>query len=433
MHKSIRITIFLLLTLAVLPLTSYAAPASQQMANWRAEYYSNPSLSGQPTISRIDARISQDWGTRSPALDIPNDRFSARWTATQRLEKGSYLFFLTVDDGARVWVDGQLIIDAWSLGRKESRKAKIRIDTTGDHVIQVAYFENTGKASIHFEWIQLGGEDDIVGAWHGEYFNNRNLQGNPVLTRQDGGIRFNWGFNAPAARVNRDNFSVRWTRSIYIAEGIYHFRVQHDDGMRIFIDGKVIYDSWVDQEVSYDTAIVPIKEGFRTFVVEFYDHVGQAVAQLQIDEDPENYSDDDVADGAGIVIDNGNGSFSWSGSDRFTASGGILGSFFYTNNNNSQVTNTGRWNVTVSPGNYEVFAYIPGSHATTTNARYRIYHYGRFIDRRLNQSQFHNEYVSLGTYFFGGEDRQYVTLINATGEGTGTTQIAFDALKLVKR
>ena len=432
MHKFIRTTVFLLLILAVFPLASYAAPSSQPMSNWRTEYYSNSSLSGQPTISRIEARIDHDWGANSPALDLPNDHFSARWTTTQRLEKGSYLFFLTVDDGARVWVDGRLVIDAWSIGRKESRQATIRINQTGDHVLQVAYFENTGNAGIKFEWLQLGGEDDIVGAWHGEYFNNRHLQGEPVLRRQDGGIRFNWDFGAPAAQVGRDNFSVRWTRSIYMPEGTYHFRIQHDDGMRIFIDGRVIYSSWFDQEVSYKVAVVPINAGFRTFVVEYYDHVGSAVAQVQFDEDPGDHADDDTG-GAGIVIDNGNGSFHWSGPNRFTGSGGILGDFFYTNNSNSEATNTGRWDVAVGAGNYEVFAFIPGSHATTTSARYRIYHFGRFIDVRLNQSQFHNKYVSLGTYYFSGQDEEFVTLTNATGEATGTTQIAFDALKLVKR
>jgi len=429
MRKSIRITVFLLLILAVFPLASYAAPSSQQMAYWRAEYYSNPSLSGQPTVSRTDAKIDYAWGANSPSFDIPNDRFSARWTATQHMEKGSYLFFLTVDDGARVWVDGQLVLDAWSLGRKESRQAKLRINQTGDHVIQIAYFEDTGNASIHFEYIQLGGEDDIVGAWHGEYFNNRNLEGEPVLRRQDGGISFNWGFNAPSAKVTRDNFSVRWTRSIYMAEGIYHFRIQHDDGMRIYIDGRVIYSSWNDQAVSYQVAIVPINEGYRTFVVEYYDHVGNAVAQVQFDEDPGRYSDDEP----GILIDNGNGSFHWNGPNQFTSSGGILGGFFYTNNTNAQATDTGRWDVSVGAGNYEVFAFVPGSHATTTNARYRIYHFGRFITVMLNQSQFNNEYVSLGTYYFSGKDEEFITLINATGEGSGTTQIAFDALKLVRR
>ena len=58
-----------------------------------------------------------------------------------------------------------------------------------------------------------------------------------------------------------------------------------------------VYSSWVDQEVSYQVAIVPINEGYRTFVVEYYDHVGNAVAQVQFDEDPGTYGDDE----AGIV------------------------------------------------------------------------------------------------------------------------------------
>jgi len=354
----------------------------------------------------------------------------------RHFEKGSYLFVLSVDDGARVWFDGKLIIDAWNIGRHDRLAAKVRVNTGGNHEIQVAYFENKGRASISLEILQLGGEDDIVNAWRGEYFDNKNLQGDPVVTRQDGGINFNWGFGAPAAKVPRDNFSVRWTRSIYLQEGIYTFRVQHDDGLRIFIDGKIIYDSWFDQEVGYKTAVAPIKGGFRTFVVEYYDHTGNAVAQLQIDEDPGTYDDDEATDGAGIVVTVTSANFQWKGSNRFSGQNGYRGgSYFYTNNTNGAPTNRGRWNSPVSnAGNYEIFAYIPSHNSSTKSAQYRIYHFGRFIDRRVDQSRYSGEFVSLGTYYFdGGESEEFVTLHNSTGENPGSTQVAFDALKFVER
>lgn len=435
MKKSTRVIFAFLLIVLAIPLDSQAATLRQKTSNWQAEYYDNASLSGQPRISRVDANINHNWGTGSPALEIPRDNFSARWTTRRHLEKGSYLFILNVDDGARVWLNGNLIIDAWDIGRKEKIQAKIRIDTTGNHEIQVAYFENTGEASINLEILQLGGEKDIVGAWVGQYYSNKDLQGEPVVTRQDGGIRFNWGYESPHAKVPRDNFSVRWTRSIYLKEGKYLFRVQHDDGMRIYVDGKIIYDSWFDQAVTYTTAVVPLKEGFRTFVVEFYDHIGDAVAQVMIDEDPGNYQDDDpTRDGVGITVDNNSANFSWSGSNRFSGRGGYGGDFYWTNNNTSNTLNTGRWNAPIStPGNYEVFAYIPRDHSTSTNARYRIYHFGRFVERRLNQSQYSNEFVSLGIYYFDAKSEEFVVLFDSTGEAAGSTQIAFDAMRFVKR
>jgi hypothetical protein len=432
MKKSIGLLLVVLLAVLAIPFAAHASP----MSNWRAEYYDNPSLSGQPRISRVDANVNHNWGNGSPALDIPRDNFSARWTTIRHFEKGSYLFVLSVDDGARVWLDGKLIIDAWDIGRKEKVQAKIRIETTGNHEVQVAYFESAGAASIQLDIFQLGGEKDIVGAWVGDYFSNRNLQGSPVVTRQDGAIAFNWGFESPAAKVPRDNFSVRWTRSIYLKEGKYHFRVQHDDGMRIYIDGKIIYDSWFDQPVGYKTAVAPIKEGFRTFTVEFYDHVGDAVAQLQIEEDPGNYQDSDVSDGAGAIVTVEGSNFGWSGPNRFMGRPGFSGgNFYYTNNVNGAPTNRGRWNSPISnPGNYEVFAYIPSNNATSKNAQYRIYHFGRFIDRRLDQSRYNGEFASLGIYYFdGGQSEEFITLHNSTGEANGSTRVAFDAIKFVKR
>ena len=432
MKKSIWLSLVILLVVLALPFATSAAP----MSNWRAEYYDNPSLSGQPRISRVDANVNHDWGNGSPALEIPRDNFSARWTTIRHFEKGSYLFILTVDDGARVWLNGKLIIDAWDIGRKEKIQAKIWIDTTGDHELQVAYFESTGSASIQLETLQLGGEKDIVGAWVGDYFANPNLQGTPVMTRQDGGIAFNWGYGSPDAKVPRDNFSVRWTRSVYLKEGWYHFKVQHDDGMRVYIDGNIIYDSWFDQPVGYKTAVAPIKEGFRTFTVEFYDHIGDAVAQLQIEEDPGNYKDSDVSDGAGAIVTVGGPNFGWSGPNRFMGRGGFSGgNFYYTNNVNGAPTNRGRWNSPISnAGNYEVFVYVPGNNATAKNAQYRIYHFGRFIDRRLDQSSYNAEFVSLGIYYFdGGQSEEFITLHNSTGEPNGSTRVAFDAIKFVKR
>jgi len=120
MKKSIWITlvikaVVLTLILAAFPQASQAAP-TKQPTSWRAEYYDNPSLSGQPRIVRWEDGFGHDWGYGSPAMDMPSDHFSARWTNRFHFEKGTYLFILNVDDGTRVWLDGKLIIDAWSIG-----------------------------------------------------------------------------------------------------------------------------------------------------------------------------------------------------------------------------------------------------------------------------------------------------------------------------
>ena len=96
--------------------------------------------------------------------------------------------------------------------------------------------------------------------------------------------------------------------------------------------------------------------------------------------------------------------------------------------------NSGKWMADLeAAGNYEIFAYIPGDHATTTNASYRIRHHGENAGRTINQSLYQNEWVSLGIYYFDGSSDEFVTLGDNTGETGSSTNVVFDALKFVKR
>jgi hypothetical protein len=282
MKKSLWGIVTLIAVLALLPLAAQAAPPADGEAFWRAEYYDNPGLEGHPKFATLEDNLSHDWGEGSPQLKIPADHWSARWTGTRYFERGSYLFVLTVDDGARVWFDGNLIIDAWKVGRTVRSRAKVFVEQAGDHEIQVAYFDHTGQALIYLEEIQLGSPTDIVSSWEAEYFNNRNLEGKPNLVQREAAINYDWSTGSPSPRVTRDNFSVRWTRNTYLLTGNYHARIRHDDGLRIFYDGEIIYDSWHDQAPKNKTVKFYAKEGYHTFVVEYYEHLGIAVAQVDI-------------------------------------------------------------------------------------------------------------------------------------------------------
>ncbi|MEM7347172.1 MAG: PA14 domain-containing protein [Chloroflexota bacterium] len=448
MKKNIWLIITLLMVVGMFPLSTAAAPLNK--LSWRAEYYSNNSLSGSPTLSRFEDSMNHNWGMEAPAPDLPKDNFSARWSRSMHFEKGTYLFLLTVDDGARVWLDGDLIIDAWSLGHKDRQKAKVRIEKSGEYHLQVAYFDKSGDASINLDWVVLGDGDDIVGAWHAEYFTNRNLEGSPVVTRQDPAISFDWNSGAPDPKVTRDNFSVRWTRSIYMEAGTYKLRVQHDDGMRIFVNDKSVYDSWKDQRVGYHTPEIEVETGHHTFRVEYYDHLGNAIAVMKIDEDPGNYDDtdndnntdtSDTDDNSStpaksvVIVDNKGSGFQWGGpvSSRFASRGGYGTGFFWTYNTNSVVVNSGKWTPSLAAGNYEVYAFVPSINATTGAARYRIQHSGTQAARVVNQNRFSNTWVSLGVYKFSGDGQEYVALYDSTSEAEGSTQVAFDAIKFVKR
>jgi hypothetical protein len=220
-------------------------------------------------------------------------------------------------------------------------------------------------------------------------------------------------------------------------EGPYFFKIQHDDGMRIYVDDKIVYESWFDQSVIYKVREIPLKAGYRTFTVEYYDHLGNAIAHLSIEDDPGDYGQDDPGgDGVGVIVDNDSARFTWGGplDNRFVSRDGYGQNFYWTYNVDNPPVNFGRWTPSLSSaGNYEIFAYIPGDRATTGNAHYVIRHFGKVAERNLDQSRYRNQFASLGIYYFDGSGKESVALYDNTGESPVTTQLAFDAIKFVKR
>ncbi|RME61837.1 MAG: hypothetical protein D6790_07170, partial [Caldilineae bacterium] len=95
--------------------------------------------------------------------------------------------------------------------------------------------------------------------------------------------------------------------------------------------------------------------------------------------------------------------------------------------------NWGRWYPSLQPGRYEVFVYIPDRYTTTGNARYWISHAGGFTLRTVNQGAYSNQWVSLGTYTFRGDSRDYVSLADVTYEPRLSRLLAWDAVKWVPR
>jgi hypothetical protein len=126
----------------VAPSPTWVAPPTDY---WRGEYYNNTGLSGAPALVRNDQTLSFDWGHGTPAGGINADRFSVRWARRVHFGEGPYRFNAHMDDGIRLWVDGQLLIDTWQAGAARTHSAYIWLKG-GHHDIRVEYFEDTGAA-----------------------------------------------------------------------------------------------------------------------------------------------------------------------------------------------------------------------------------------------------------------------------------------------
>ncbi len=121
-----------------------------------------------------------------------------------------------------------------------------------------------------------GGESNFVG----KYFNNINLAGEPDLIREDIEVNFNWGSGSPAPEINSNNFSVRWTKVASFTAGNYRFSVTVDDGVRLYVDGELIINSWKDQSPTTYTADKTLTKGNHNIKMEYYERGGGAVARL---------------------------------------------------------------------------------------------------------------------------------------------------------
>ncbi|HIQ01279.1 MAG TPA: hypothetical protein EYH30_03985 [Anaerolineales bacterium] len=241
-------------------------------ATWRAEYYDNQNLDSDPVLIRNDQAIDFDWGAGSPDPAVPADGFSARWTRVLGFTAGTYRFLASCDDGVRIHVDGQTVVDAWQKQElPNTRTGEIAL-AEGQHTIVVEYFEQGGEAAAHVWWERR----EPAFGWHGLYYDNPNLVGGPALVRDDAEINFDWGVGPPVDWMPDDNFSVRWSRTVTFDPGYYVFKVQSDDGMRLWLDGGLVMNKWrpMEGELHYLDGVY--LEGPHELVVEYFEQTGHA-------------------------------------------------------------------------------------------------------------------------------------------------------------
>ncbi len=260
-------------------------------AGWEGRYYDNKELRGGPTMIRDDAEINFDWGEGPAAPWMPSDHFSAMWRRQVYFSPGYYRFNVRSDDGFRVWLGDRLLMDYW--GPLEYQWHYV--DGTyleGWHPITVKYYEETGFARIRFWWepsITPPSPGDgappptpgppVTGPFQGEYFNNQNLSGTPVLVRSDPAIDYNWGWGEPGPGVNQDHFSVRWTGAFPFEVGQYRFRTYTDDGVRLYVDDRLLINAWYPMRGTRVRDYTP-GAGNHTVRVEYFERTQVARAHV---------------------------------------------------------------------------------------------------------------------------------------------------------
>jgi beta-glucosidase len=122
-----------------------------------AEYFPNIKLEGKPVLTRLDKQVNFNWGYDAPhpALHRPDDRniFSIRWTGKLLPPKtGEYNLEVIHNDGLRLYVGDQLLIDNWKKNRIVYKTASIGLKAGRTYSIKIEYFFDGGISVVKFGW-----------------------------------------------------------------------------------------------------------------------------------------------------------------------------------------------------------------------------------------------------------------------------------------
>jgi LmbE family N-acetylglucosaminyl deacetylase len=131
---------------------SAGTPAPGSGTGLRGEYYDNSGFTSL-RLTRTDAVVDFAWGEGSPDPSLGVDTFSVRWTG--RVEprfSETYTFYTVSDDGVRLTVNGQRLVDNWTLHPPTENSGTITLVAGQRYDIQMEFFENTSGATVRLLW-----------------------------------------------------------------------------------------------------------------------------------------------------------------------------------------------------------------------------------------------------------------------------------------
>ncbi len=122
----------------------------------KGEYFNNRNLEGEPVLTRVERKIDMVWDGSGIDQKVNSHDISVRWTAKLIPGvSGKYIISFTGDDGYRVWLDNELIMDAWrNQGPTENYKA-IELFARREYDLKIEYFQGEGGAVAQLKWARI--------------------------------------------------------------------------------------------------------------------------------------------------------------------------------------------------------------------------------------------------------------------------------------
>jgi hypothetical protein len=128
----------------------------------KGDYFDNIDFTS-PRLTRTDPSINFNWGSGSPDASLASDTFSVRWTGFLQPEFGqTYTFYTQSDDGIRLWVNGQQIINNWTDHGPTENSGTITLTAGQRYAVALEYYERGGGAVASLSWSSASQPKQII-------------------------------------------------------------------------------------------------------------------------------------------------------------------------------------------------------------------------------------------------------------------------------
>jgi uncharacterized protein YraI len=133
--------------------------ASAQTGSWTVQYFQGTTPTGTPiatnTISGAFLNLNYGGGSPIPG-SVPDDNWSAVYVSSQAFNQGTYDFLVGSDDGVRVSINGQVVLDRF-VGRVYTEDRFSQSLVAGTYLIRIEYFEGVDQSRLTFQYTQTSG------------------------------------------------------------------------------------------------------------------------------------------------------------------------------------------------------------------------------------------------------------------------------------
>lgn len=292
MNRKYTIAGFLLalMTLWLAPLT---LNAQANDVVWNLQFYSNPYLIGDSARTATwNGPLTLDWGTTSPGDGVPDNGFSMRAGSNPYFAAGTYRFNVLADDGVSVTVDDQMLVNTYDNGQPAVQLTADVTLTEGNHRVQVNYREAEGLAYVFVNWgignnapinfVQASGAIFTQGRWTTEFYNNTTLTPPIAFANETPSPVADWHMDSPVQQVNADGWSARFRTSFYLDAGVYRATLRADDGVRYYVNGRLLIDQFGMAKGNPFTVDFEVGSGEQTFVIEHVEYGGNAFLEYNL-------------------------------------------------------------------------------------------------------------------------------------------------------